>query len=95
MRNEPPKTPLMALLRELATEPRRAEMAKIAGTTVGYLYQLAGCYPGRCACRSDLALRIAQASTQMRTKYGTTAITMETLATMCPKPVGKKGRLKK
>lgn len=95
MRNEPPKTPLMALLRELATEPRRAEMAKHAGTTVGYLYQLAGCYLGRCACRSDLALRIARASEKMHDKYGTAPISMETLATMCPKPGGKKGRGKK
>ena len=51
---------------------------------MAYLYQLAGCKRG--ACRTRLAKGIADASVRMHNKYDTDAITMETLAIMCPLP---------
>ena len=77
----PPATPLLALLRQLETADRRQEFADLAGTSPAYLYQLATCQRG--ACRSPLAKGIADASVVMRRRYGTAAITMETLAGMC------------
>lgn len=84
MRKETLTTPLLDLLRELDTAEVRMEFAKLAGTSVPYLYQLAGCC--RTACRSQLAKRIADASKVMNAMYGTPIITMEQLATMCPLP---------
>lgn len=81
MRNTPPTTPLLALLRDLGTDAKRQEFATEAGTTVAYLYQLAGC--NRRSCRADLAAKIAAASVTISKKYGTPAITVEVLATMC------------
>lgn len=83
MRKTSPKTPLLALLRDLTPE-RRAEFAMLAGTTVEYLYQLAGCNRG--ACRSLLAKRIADASEVLAQCYGTPSVSMEVLATMCVLP---------
>lgn len=83
MRNTTPKTPLLAILRALENDDRRKEFADAAQTSVGYLYQLAGCYPGRKTCRTDLAKRIADASAAMTKKYGTPKITMEQIAVMC------------
>jgi trehalose-6-phosphatase len=82
MRTDTAPTPLLSLLRKLNSD-QRAELAVAAGTSVGYLYQLAGCYPNRRACRSDLALRIAKGSVALRRKYRTPEVTMEQLATMC------------
>lgn len=83
MRTDTPTTPLLALLRELRKPDRREEFAALTGTSIGYLYQLAGCYPNRKACRSDLALRIEQASRALNRKYRTPVVTMQQLATMC------------
>lgn len=83
-RSTPPTTPLLAILRELDTDERRNEFARLAGTSVAYLYQLAGC--NRTACRARLAKSIADASVQMDAKYNCGAVTMDTLATMCPLP---------
>lgn len=80
-RRNQPKTPLLALLRELANDERRAEFAALCGTTHIYLYQLAIC--SRKSCRADLAKRIADATVVMCEKYGTQVLTLETLATMC------------
>lgn len=84
MRNDPPSTPLLSILRDLKSDMRRDEFAGMAGTSRGYLYQLAGCYRGRRSCGTALAKGIADASLAMSKKYGTTPITMEQLATMCP-----------
>ncbi|WP_315127300.1 hypothetical protein [Comamonas antarctica] len=86
MRNElpPPTTPLLAILRQLATDARRDEFAAKAGTSTAYLYQLAGCNRG--ACRTRLAKGIADASVEMNLLYGSDVITMEALAVMCPLP---------
>lgn len=81
MRNTPPTTPLLALLRDLETDAKRNEFAGLAGTKVAYLYQLAGC--NRKSCRADLAQKIADASVKIAAKYGTAPITVQTLATMC------------
>ena len=82
MRTSKPKTPLIALLREL-TKEQRTQLAVDAGTTVTYLYSLGSC--SRKACRSDLASRIAEASEKMakRTKGKTKPIDVATLGTMC------------
>lgn len=81
-RRSDPKTPLLELLRLLETDKKREELAKLAGTTTAYLYQLASCNRG--ACRSRLAKGIADASVRMHKKYGTPIVTMEILACMCP-----------
>jgi hypothetical protein len=80
-RHTDPKTPLLDLLRKLETDARREEFAKLAGSPVSYLYQLASCNRG--ACRSRLAKGIADASVKMHKKYGAPIITMEVLAIMC------------
>lgn len=79
-----PTTPLLSILRQLATDTRRAEFAALAGTSVAYLYQLAGCK--RSACRARLAKGIADASVAMNARYGSDTISMEVLASMCPLP---------
>lgn len=82
MRTNDPKTPLLALLRNL-TDLQRKKLAQDAGTSVSYLYSLATCQRG--SCRSDLAKRIADATVSMHesTKGETTILTMDQLATMC------------
>lgn len=80
----PEITPLLRLLRQLGTEPKRGEFAREAGTSVNYLYQLAGCK--RASCSALKAKRIADASVLMHEKYGSDVITMEQIATMCPLP---------
>ncbi len=80
-RKTDPKTPLLDLLRQLETDERRNEFAKLSGTTTSYLYQLASCNRG--ACRSRLAKGIEDASAKMAKKYGTPTISMQQLALMC------------
>lgn len=82
MSSSAPSTPLLDLLRALTPE-QRDELAAKAGTTVSYLYSLAGCQ--RTSCRVRLASRIAQAATQLHNETAglTPLITMEQLATMC------------
>lgn len=80
----PPKTPLLAVLRQLQTDERRGEFAALAGTSTTYLYQLAGCHRG--SCRIHLAKAIVDAAAQMHRLYGSDLITMDDLATMCPLP---------
>lgn len=75
-------TPLAAFLRA-ATAAERERCALLAGTSVSYLYQLAGCHrknPG-----SALANGIAQATTTLHAESGgrLPALSVETLATMC------------
>jgi hypothetical protein len=52
-------TPLTEWLRA-ATPEQRDRMATLAGTTVGYVYQLAGCSRGK-AMTADLAFRMEDA----------------------------------
>lgn len=82
MRKSPPKTPLLALLRAL-TEEQRVIFAADAGTTVSYLYALAGCQ--RQSAGSTLALAIESASRRLAkaTRGKTPVVCMQQLATMC------------
>ena len=83
MRKSLPKTPLLQILRDMSPD-QRDEFALVAGTTVSYLYQLAGC--NRKSCRATLTKGIADASVLMASKYGTPVISMDSLATMCLLP---------
>ena len=80
-RRNAPKTPLLAVLRQLETDDKRNEFAALAGTSRLYLYQLSIC--SRKSCRADLAKRIADASVVMAEKYGTQVLTLDGLSTMC------------
>lgn len=84
-RKNPPTTPLLAILRDLENKGKREEFAKMAGTSVNYLYQLATC--ARQSCRVSLAKKIADASVEMSLRHGTAVITLDQVATMCA--VGK------
>ena len=83
MRKNTPRTPLLHILRGM-TPDQRSEFAMLAGTTVSYAYQLAGC--NRKSCRASLTKGLADASVTMAAKYGTPTITMEQIATMCLLP---------
>ena len=80
-RKNSPRTPLLAVLRQLATDDKRDEFAALAGTSRLYLYQLSIC--SRRSCRADLAKRIADASVVMSQKYGTQVLTLEIICSMC------------
>ena len=80
-RKNQPKTPLLAVLRQLETDDKRDEFATLAGTSRLYLYQLSIC--SRRSCRADLAKRIADASVVMAKKYGTQVLTLEIICSMC------------
>ena len=80
-RKNTPRTPLLAVLRQLETDDKRDEFAGLAGTSRLYLYQLSIC--SRRSCRADLAKRIADASEVMHERYGTQVLTLEGLSTMC------------
>ena len=83
MRTNAPRTPLLAILRAM-TPDQREEFALVSGTSVSYLYQLAGC--NRKSCRAKLTKGIADASEHMHRRYGTPVISMELLAGMCYLP---------
>jgi len=83
MRKNTPRTPLLHILRSM-TADQRSEFAMLAGTTVSYTYQLAGC--NRKSCRAGLTKGLADASMMMAAKYGTPVISMEQIATMCLLP---------
>ena len=80
-RKNTPRTPLLAVLRQLETDDKRDEFAGLAGTSRLYLYQLSIC--SRRSCRADLAKRIADASGVMHEKYGTQVLTLEVICSMC------------
>ena len=86
MRTNEPKTPLLALMRAL-TPDERLWLADHAGTSVAYLYGLAGCQ--RRSCRSSLALKIVEGVEILRDQRPSKMrreipdISMEVLATMC------------
>ena len=66
------------------TPDQREEFALVAGTSVSYLYQLAGC--NRKSCRAKLAKGISGATGHMHRRYDTPTISMEALAGMCYLP---------
>lgn len=76
-------TPLSDLLR-LATPTERERVALLAGgTTVNYLYQVAGCHRPRPS--ADFAVQLSDASVTMNreTKGRLPIITVREIATMC------------
>lgn len=74
-------TPLLDYIR-LATEQERAETAALAGTSVGYLYQIATCVRPRPS--AILACAIEDATREMQKRNGVLPIvTVRELATMC------------
>lgn len=75
-------TPLSDFLR-IASPEQRERCATLAGTSVGYLYQLAGCH--RRNPSATLALRIAEATETLHreTEGRLPIVTAEQLATMC------------
>lgn len=75
-------TPLSHWLRA-ATAAERTRMAELAGTTVNYLYQLAGC--SRSVPKADLAFRIEEATKVVHAEVGDRLpiISAKTIATMC------------
>jgi hypothetical protein len=80
-RKNEPAAPLLAILRDLETKGKREEFARLAGTSVNYLYQLGTCK--RKSCRVSLAKQIADASVEMNLLYGTPVLTLEQVAMMC------------
>lgn len=82
IRRSAPRTPLLALLRQL-TADQRVQLADDAGTSVSYLYSLASCQ--RTSCSTALALQIERATEKMcqRTGGETAIVTVHELGTMC------------
>lgn len=76
-------TPLMALMRACVDDAERTLFAQRAGTTVNYLYALAGCHRGQ--PRVGLAVAIEDASKWLkrRTRGRTPIVTVRQLALMC------------
>lgn len=82
MKRDKPKTPLLALLRQL-TIAEQTLLAEWAATSRTYLYTLAGC--GRDSCRAQLAAQIEEASRRMavRTNGASRIVTQQEIANMC------------
>ena len=86
MANNEQTTPLMSLLRACKDDDERQAFAQQAGTTVNYLYALAGCHRGQ--PRASLAIGIEDASRMFnkRTKsreVPVPVVTVRDLASMC------------
>lgn len=77
------RTPLLAVLRQLSDDERKA-FATLAGTTVNYLYQLASCQ--RRSCSVAKAVAIAAASVEISMRHGSDILTVGQIATMCSLP---------
>lgn len=77
-------TPLSKFLRS-ASPNERERCAQLAGTTVGYLYQLAGCHRGTRGIGASLALNIEDATRRLSFESGGVlpVVTAHELATMC------------
>lgn len=75
-------TPLSDFLR-IASPEQRERCATLAGTSVGYLYQLAGCH--RRNPSVNLAVRLAEATETLHreTDGRLPIVTAEQIATMC------------
>lgn len=76
-------SPLMALLRACTDDAERTLFAAQAGTTVNYLYALAGCHRGQ--PRAALAVGIEDASRLFNTRTAgrIPIVTVREIATMC------------
>lgn len=75
-------TPLTELLRA-CTEEQRDEIAYKAGTTVNYLYSLAGCHRQKIGVALALAIEDASRDLNERTDGNTPIVTARDLSSMC------------
>lgn len=75
-------TPLLDFLRK-ATPEQRARCARLAKTSVAYLYQIAGCERPNIGARTALAIEDATRALHTETEGGLPVITVRTLSTMC------------
>ena len=75
-------TPLTDLLRS-CTEPERQLLAQRAGTSVNYLYSLAGCHRERVNVKLALAIEDASVLLNRETLGLTPVVTARQLSTMC------------
>lgn len=82
MSTEPPITPLLEVLRTCSV-PEQEEIARLAGTTRNYLYQVATCH--RASVRASTAVAISTAVTKMHVKTlgRVPKISFEEIASMC------------
>lgn len=76
-------TPLLAVLRAASRE-ERDRLARLAGTTVAYLYQLATCKRPNISATLALALADATVTMSLATEGRLVALTVREIATMCP-----------
>lgn len=82
MSEQPTNTPLAALLRACSPEQRQT-LATRAGTSVNYLYSLAGCHRERVSAGLALAIEDASRELNEENKGLTPIVTTRELATMC------------
>lgn len=75
-------TQLTTLLRS-CTEAERHQLAQLAGTSVNYLYSLAGCHRERVNVKLALAIEDASVVLNAETLGLTPIITARQLSTMC------------
>lgn len=80
--SENPITPLAALLRECSREERE-RLALLAGTTVNYLYSIAGCHRPNTSAATAVSIEDATRALHAETKGRTQIITVREIATMC------------
>lgn len=75
-------TPLTHYLRA-ATAEEKEETAALAGTSVGYLYALAGCHRKNPAVHLAIGIEHATREMSQRTEGRLPVVTAQELATMC------------
>ena len=75
-------TPLSKFIRD-ATPAERERCAMLAGTSVGYLYQIAGCHRPRPSASLALLLEDATRKLSEETHGRLQTIDMRTITTMC------------
>lgn len=75
-------TPLAELLRE-ANDDERERIAQLAGTSVGYLYILAGCHRPNPSARLAFAIEDSTTTVHQETGGRLPVVTARQIATMC------------
>lgn len=75
-------TPLTTYLRD-ATPEEREETARLAGTSVNYLYALAGCHRKNPAVHLAIGIENATRQMSIRTEGRLPIVEASVLATMC------------
>lgn len=75
-------TPLLNLLRA-CTEEQRRRIAAEAGTSVNYLYGIAGCHRNSVNVKLAIGIEDASRSLNIETEGVTPVVTVRQLASMC------------